>query len=190
MPEEWIEDPVLRQRFSFRRETDESGADVLHVDTWVDPGGGVTPHVHPAMEERFTVLEGEASFLGGRSWQTATAGETVVVPAGTRHAYRNRSERPAHIVCEARPPSTLQPFLEDTAALSRAGKITGRGIPKGLDALLAGAVLADGYSEMVTLGFPPMPPAAVQRLLFGPMAKLGVRRGYRPGHFAEHLESR
>lgn len=188
MTESWIEDPVLRQRFSFRRDTDAAGEELLHVDCWVDPGGGVTPHVHPDMEERFTVLEGEGSFLAGRSWQTASAGETVVVPPGTRHAYRNRGDRPAHIVCEARPPSTLQPFLEDTAALSRAGKITGRGIPKGLDALLAGAVLADGYSEMVTLGFPPMPPGPIQRLLFGPLAKLGERRGYRPGHFAEVLE--
>src|SRR3954447_1514738 len=45
-----IEDPVLRQRYSFERRDD-----VLIVDVWVDPGGGVTPHVHPAMEEHFRV---------------------------------------------------------------------------------------------------------------------------------------
>jgi hypothetical protein len=39
---------------------------VLHVATWVDPGGGVTPHLHPAMEERFAMLEGRLSFLAGR----------------------------------------------------------------------------------------------------------------------------
>src|SRR5213593_2599223 len=99
-----VEDPVLRQRFSFRRTTDEDGSEVLHVETWVDPGGGVTPHIHPAMEERFEVLEGTASFLSGKKWVTAGAGETVVVPAGTRHAYRNKSDSEVHLVCHVRPP--------------------------------------------------------------------------------------
>jgi quercetin dioxygenase-like cupin family protein len=186
MGDEPITDPVLRQRLSFRRRSDEQG-EVLEVDTWVEPGGGVTPHVHPAMEERFTVLEGRASFLAGREWSEASAGETVVVPAGTRHAYRNDSDESAHIVCEARPPSTLQEFLTDTVAMSRAGKITRRGIPRGLDGLLAGAALAHGYRDMVVLGFPPLPPAPVQRLLFPPLARLAERRGYRPGSFAAAL---
>ena len=132
-----IEDPVLRQRLDFRRTTDEDGGEVLHVEMWVDPGGGVPPHIHPAMEERFEVLEGTPSFLAGRKWRTASAGETVVAPAGVRHAYRNRGEETAHIVCHARPPSTLQEFLEETAALGRAGKLTRRGaLPNSFDALV------------------------------------------------------
>src|SRR5918992_5655204 len=123
-----IEDPVLRQRLSFRRTTDEDG-EVLHVETWIDQGGGVTPHVHPAMEERFEVLAGHPSFLAGRRWRTAAPGETVVVPAGLRHAYRNRGDEVAHVVCEARPPSTLQEFLEEAAALGRAGKVTRHALP-------------------------------------------------------------
>jgi quercetin dioxygenase-like cupin family protein len=75
-----VEDPVLMQRFSFRRTTDEDGGEVLHVETWVDPGGGVTPHIHPVMDECFKVLGGRPSFLAGRKWQTASPGDTVVVP--------------------------------------------------------------------------------------------------------------
>jgi len=185
MNQDVFDDPVLRQRFRFSRAADEEGAEVLHVDTWVDPGGGVTPHVHPAMEERFEVLEGQLSFLSGRKWQTASAGETVVVPPGVRHAYRNRGEETAHMTCHARPPSTLQEFLEDTVALSRAGKITRQGIPKSLSGLLAGAVLAERYRDMVVLGFPPLPPPFLQRALFPALARLGERRGYRAGRFAE-----
>jgi quercetin dioxygenase-like cupin family protein len=187
MNDEVIEDPVLRQRFRFRRTADEDGSPVLHVETWVDPGGGVTPHVHPAMEERFEILEGQPSFLAGRSWGTASRGETVVVAPGLRHAYRNRSESTVHMVCHVRPPSTLQEFLTDTAALSRAGKITRSGIPKGLSGLLAGAVLAEHYRDMVVLGFPPMPPEFVQRILFPALARLGERRGYRAGSFAQTI---
>src|SRR5262245_52039410 len=112
-----VEDPVLRQRLSFSRTTDPGGGEVMHVEIWVDPGGGGTPHIRPAMEERFEVLEGTPSFLSGRSWSTAAAGETVVVPAGARHAYRNQSGETAHMVCHARPPSTLQEFLEETTEL-------------------------------------------------------------------------
>src|SRR4051794_41161062 len=95
-----LEDPILKQRLGFRRSTDENGTEVLEVDTWVEPGGGVTPHVHPAMEERFTVHSGQCDFLAGRRWHTAGPGETVVVPAGTRHAYRNRGDEVAHVICE------------------------------------------------------------------------------------------
>ncbi len=175
MDQELVQDPVLRQRFSFSRTIDDDGSEVLNVETWVDPGGGVTPHVHPAMEERFTVLSGRAGFLAGRTWQTAEAGETVVVPAGTRHAYRNEGDEVAHIVCEARPPSTLQEFLEETAALGRAGKFTRRALPRGLSGLLEGAALAERHRDMVVLGFP-LPPRPVQRLLLPPLARLAERR--------------
>jgi quercetin dioxygenase-like cupin family protein len=188
MPQQVIEDPVLRQRFSFRRSTDEDGGEVLHVEAWVDPGGGVTPHVHPAMEERFNVLSGHPSFLAGRKWEKAAPGDTVVVPAGVRHAYRNTGDETAHFVCDVRPPSSLQEFLEDAAALSRAGKLTRRAIPKGPSAMLAGVVMAHHYRDMVTLLFPPMPPPFLQRLLFPALARLGERRGYRAGHFTEILE--
>jgi quercetin dioxygenase-like cupin family protein len=181
-----VEDPTLRQRLRFSRTRDPEVGEVLHVETWVDPGGGVTPHLHPAMEERFEMLEGRLSFLAGRKWSPAESGETVFVPAGVRHAYRNKDEETAHFVCHVRPPSTLQEFLEDAAALGRAGKLTRRGaFPKSFDALLQGALMAHYYRDTVVLLFPPLPPPSVQRLIFPTLARLAMRRGYRAGHFAE-----
>src|SRR5688572_16776168 len=119
-----VEDPVLRQRYSFEVGTDDEGGDVLHVEMWIDPGGGVTPHIHPGMEERFHVLAGRPSFLAGREWSTAAPGDEVVVAPGVRHCFRNDADEPAHVRCDARPPSSLQQFLEEVAALSRAGRIT------------------------------------------------------------------
>jgi quercetin dioxygenase-like cupin family protein len=193
MPEDVIEarddvvvDPVLRQRHRFTRRTDERG-ELLEINSWVEPGGGVTPHVHPTMDERFTVVSGRCSFLGGRRWTEASAGESVDVPAGARHAYRNDGDEVAHIVCEARPPQTLEEFLTDTAALSRAGKITRQGFPRGWDGILAGVALVHGYRDMVELGFP-LPPQPVQRVLFPPLVRIAERRGYRPGNFQAALE--
>lgn len=182
MTERLVEDPVFQTRYRFSRTTDDDGREVQHVEMWVDPGGGVTPHVHPSMDERFTVAEGRAEFLAGRRWQSAGPGETVVVAAGTRHAFRNRSEQVSRVLCEARPASTLQAFLEDVAGLSRAGKLSRFGLPKP-SGVLEAAVLADHYRDMVVLLFP-APPRIVQRLLFSPLARVAERRGMRAGEFA------
>src|SRR3954449_13019881 len=107
MSESVVEDPILRQRYSFSRSTDEDGGEVLHVDTWIEPGGGVTPHVHPAMEERFHVLEGSAEFLSGRRWSAAGPGEEAVGPAGEG----GRAGRGGGAGLAARPPPRLpQPW--------------------------------------------------------------------------------
>jgi quercetin dioxygenase-like cupin family protein len=170
-----VVDPVLRMRSKFTRAT-EDGEDVLYVETWVDPGGGVTPHVHPAMDEKFEVLDGTMEFLAGRRWTPSRAGETVAVPRGTRHAFRNRSTTMGHIRCRVTPPSTLQAFLEGAATLSRSGAITRHGLPRSLTGLLRAAVLADDHREMVTL-LAPLPPLAIQRLIIPPLARLARRRG-------------
>jgi mannose-6-phosphate isomerase-like protein (cupin superfamily) len=168
-----VEDPVLRQRLRFERTAEADGSEILRVEIWVDPGGGVTPHIHPALEERFEVVSGHPSFLAGRRWRTASPGETVVVPAGQRHAYRNRSGAEVHMVCHARPPSSLQEFLEDAAALARDGKIRTRwALPAGPRAFVEGAALAHRHREMVTLLFPPLPPPALQRLVLPVLARI------------------
>jgi quercetin dioxygenase-like cupin family protein len=171
-----VEDPVLHERLRFERTIDPNGGEVLHVEIWVDPGGGVTPHFHPAVVERFEVLSGKPSFLAGRRWKTASPGETVVVPARMRHAYRNRSDEQVHMVCHVRPPSSLQEFLEDAAALARAGKIRTRwALPAGPRAFIEGAALAYRHREMVTLLFPPLPPPAVQRVVLPVLARIHER---------------
>src|SRR5215213_9642535 len=138
-----VEDPVLRQRYEFRRE-----GDVLVVEAWVDPGGGVTPHVHPAMEEHFKVLDGELEFLVGRKWVRL---DDVVVPAGTRHAYRNVSERTAHMVTEVTPPLELERFLTEVAGLARRRRFTRRGLPTSLGAVPELASVAHRYRDTVVL---------------------------------------
>lgn len=185
---ELTEDPVLRMRSRFWRSRTEDAAEMLNVETWIDPGGGVTPHVHPAMEERFEVLEGRPEFLAGRRWSAAEPGQTVVVPPGLRHAFRNRSSGLAHFVCHATPPSTLQEFLEDAAGLSRSGGITRRALPRSLDGLLQAAVMAHHYREMVTL-LAPLPPPAIQRLVIPPLARAGERRGFRAGSIGRSAPS-
>ena len=183
MTEQVVEDPVLRQRYVFRRSTDADGAETLEVEVWVQPKGGVVPHVHPTFEERFDVLEGEVTFWVNRKRLPTRAGETAVVPAGARHTYRNTSGEPARMRASARPPEPeLQEFLEDAAALGRAGLYTRFAVPTSLRGLLGLAVMADHYRRTTIVL---MPPPWLQRVLLGPFVRLGQRRGFRPGHYAD-----
>lgn len=182
---EIVHDPVFGHRLRFEDTTDEHGAPAVLCEMWIEPGGGVPPHVHPRMEERFTVLAGRPEFLAGRSWVVRDPGETVVIPAGTRHAYRNRSDAEAHVRCIATPPDpALAGFLTEAAALARAGRITKLGIPKGARGWLQGAVMIEAYGHMVEMSFPPAPPRPVQRLLFPLLAAIAKRRGYRAGQLS------
>ncbi len=173
MGQRLVEDPVLKQRLGFQPSDD---GEAVRVEMWVDPGGGVPPHIHPAMEERFEVLSGRMEFLAGRKWTSAGAGESATVPPGVRHAYRNRGEEPAHAVCHATPASSLQEFLEDAAAMARAGKMTRGGFPTSPSALVEALGLLARHRDMVVMTYPLMPPPPVQRLLFRLVGGRGLSR--------------
>ena len=174
-----VEDPAGRQHYAFERRSSDGG-ELLYVDVWVDPGGAVPAHSHPRHEERFEVLEGEVTFTVGRRKVRAGAGERAVVPAGVRHAFRNPGNATAHMRVEVEPPMRLQEFLEDFAAVARAGLLGGRGamrFPKGLKGLLQVSLLTRDYRQDET-ALVLSPPLIVQRLLMDPLARLAERRGY------------
>jgi mannose-6-phosphate isomerase-like protein (cupin superfamily) len=176
MTDELVVDPVGRQRYVFRRVTEEDGTEVQHAEGWVDPGGNVPPHVHPHQEERFDVLEGEMTFTVGRGKKRARAGESVVVPPGTRHAFRSTGDVPAHIRVEARPAADLEEFLRRTAELGRSGylvKIGPFSLPKTPRGVVEAAKLLHRHRDNTVILFPP---PTVQRLLMDPLARRAARR--------------
>jgi quercetin dioxygenase-like cupin family protein len=174
MNEALVEDPVFNYRIKFHPQEGE----VLRMDIYVDAGGGVSiPHYHPATEERFTVLEGEATFTADGEKVTARPGdETVVVRPGVRHSFENTGEGEAQIVCEAEPAMELKGFLTEAAAMARAGKYTRHGIPRGFRALLEAAEFTDRYRSTVVITGRTFPPPKLQPALVGPLARWQRRR--------------
>ena len=163
-----IEDPVLCYRYRFRPE-----GQVLKVDVWVDPGGGVTiDHFHPTIEERWHVLEGDVTFTVDGEERPAGPGDCLTAAPGVRHAFENTGPREARLEVEAEPPGELQEFLNEAARLAEAGRYTRNGRPKGVRGLLEGADFALRYRDTTVTTFPP---PALQRILFPPLAWVGRR---------------
>jgi quercetin dioxygenase-like cupin family protein len=55
-------------------------------------GSGPGPHKHTWSDETFYILDGEITFLIGEEIKTAQAGDFLMVPRDTRHAFRVDSE--------------------------------------------------------------------------------------------------
>ncbi len=85
-----IENPVTGERVVVRVGTEDSGGELLVVDAYVRPGGAVTgEHVHPAIEERFTVVRGRVGLrLDGRE-SIAELGRPLHVPPDVAHDWWN-----------------------------------------------------------------------------------------------------
>jgi mannose-6-phosphate isomerase-like protein (cupin superfamily) len=56
------------------------------------PGDQAPPHVHHASDEGFCVVAGQLEVLVGAERLVLSAGEHVVVPAGTRHTFATVGE--------------------------------------------------------------------------------------------------
>jgi quercetin dioxygenase-like cupin family protein len=71
-------------------------AQLCIFEQWVAPGGGAPTHSHP-VEEVLTVLEGEAEMWIDEQRKIVSAGQSLIVPAGRRHGFRNSGTTTLHI---------------------------------------------------------------------------------------------
>ena len=176
-----VENPVTGERVVVRVGTEESGGNLLVVEGYIRPGGRVTgEHVHPAIEETFTVVGGRVGFrLDGRE-SIAEPGQRLHAPAGTAHDWWNAGEDEAHVVVEISPAARFEEMVANLFGLARDGKTNARGMPN----LLQGAVFAREFSDVLHFTRPPL---AVQKALFGVLAPLARLLGYR-GSYPEYLD--
>lgn len=94
----------------------ENGATALCIfEQWVAPGTGAPTHSHP-VEEVLTVREGQAEMWIGADRVTVTAGQSLRIPPGKLHGFRNSGKDTLHIhavlassVFEATPEGAAEP---------------------------------------------------------------------------------
>ncbi len=76
------------------------------TEATLPPGLGAPPHIHHEHEEAFYVLDGEVTFVVEGEGLVATAGDFVLVPRGTTHAFDISGDGDATYLCIFSPPIT------------------------------------------------------------------------------------
>jgi quercetin dioxygenase-like cupin family protein len=117
-PEQWREGVQTRMVISA-----QNGATQLCVfEQWVAPGNGAPTHSHP-VEELLTVREGEAEMWIDEARTLVRAGQSLIVPAGRLHGFRNSGTDTLHVhailaspIFEAMPEGSSEATRRWTAA--------------------------------------------------------------------------
>jgi hypothetical protein len=131
----------------------------------------VGEHRHPAIVERFTVIEGELTVKRNGQTGILRQGETAIAEAGVWHDWWNAGERDARVRVEITPGERFLHMIETFFGLARLGHTDRKGMPR----LLQLVPIAREFSDVVEFR---SPPAAVQRIVFGALAPVARWRGY------------
>lgn len=150
--------------------TDERGDYLLMRERTRRSGRLAGPHWHPVLCETFTVRSGRLRFRRGDTWTTLGPGDTMTVAPGQVHEFRRASGQ-LEMLHEVRPPGQHREMFAFMFALDVTGRVSRFGVP--LNPLALGVLwrLQDGYLT----GIPPR----VQEIVFGGLARLADRLGYR-----------
>ncbi len=167
------ENPVTRERATILElpYTNPEGRTVAELTALVG-ARVVGEHRHPAIVERFTVLEGELTLKRDGQTSIVREGETAVVEAGVWHDWWNASDRNARVRVEITPGERFAHMIETLFGLARLGYTNAKGMPHPLQL----ALFAREFSDVLVFR---SPPPAVQRAIFGALAPLAHWRGYR-----------
>src|SRR5665811_92665 len=71
-------------------------AQLCIFEQWISPGTGAPTHTHP-VEEVLTVREGEAEMWMDEQRLIVPAGQSLIVPAGRNHGFRNSGAKTLHL---------------------------------------------------------------------------------------------
>jgi quercetin dioxygenase-like cupin family protein len=132
----------------------------------------VGEHRHPALVERFTVLEGELTMKLDGQTSILREGETAVIEPGVWHDWWNASDRDARVRVEITPGERFAHMIETLFGLARLGHTNAKGMPPPLQL----ALTAREFGDVIVFRSPPQ---AVQRAVFAALAPIAHWRGYR-----------
>jgi mannose-6-phosphate isomerase-like protein (cupin superfamily) len=125
--------PVIGDKATLIKTSDDTRGEYTLMEVVVAPGGGNTPHIHETFSEKFTVIEGRLSVTLNGSVHHLDAGESATVPGRAPHCFNNNTKTPVKFLVEFRP---AQPGFEKAIAigygLAADGLVTKRAMPKNL----------------------------------------------------------
>jgi quercetin dioxygenase-like cupin family protein len=92
-------------------------AQLCQFEQWCATGTGAPTHLH-AVEEILTVLHGEAEIWIEGELRASNAGQSVVIPAGRKHGFRNVGTETLHVLATLAAP-IFEASFDDQKEVSR-----------------------------------------------------------------------
>jgi mannose-6-phosphate isomerase-like protein (cupin superfamily) len=170
---EVLENPVTRERAAIIELPWQNAQGRAVAEMTALPGARVLgEHLHPAIHESFSVLQGELTVIRDGQRSTLGAGESAEVEPGVWHDWFNRGAVDAVVRVEVTPGERFAHMIETLFGLAREGHVDGKGMPDPLQL----ALTAQEFSDVIVFR---KPPPWVQRFVFGALAPIARRRGYR-----------
>jgi mannose-6-phosphate isomerase-like protein (cupin superfamily) len=168
-PGDVIENPVTGERITFLRTSAETGGAIAEMELELSPAAQLAAeHIHLRQEERFEVVDGLITVRCGGDESLAGPGETVVVPAGTPHAWAPAGDRGARVRLTFEPGAGIEEFFDEFFRLGREGRTNAKGMPN----LFVTARLGLAHDMYL-----PGPPVPLQRAAFRVLAGAGRALG-------------
>jgi quercetin dioxygenase-like cupin family protein len=168
------ENPVTRERATILELPFENPEGRATAELTALVGARVVgEHRHPALVERFAVLEGELTVKRAGRTSILHEGESAVIEPGVWHDWWNASDRDARVRVEITPGERFAHMIETLFGLARLGHVNSKGMPPPLQL----ALFAQEFSDVIVFR---KPPVAVQHALFAVLAPIARWRGYRP----------
>ena len=129
-PGDVIENPVTGERITFVRTSAQTGGSLAEMELELSPTAQLAAeHIHLSQEERFEVLDGLIRVRCGGDESLAGAGETVVVPAGSPHAWAPDGDAGARVRLTFTPGAGIEEFFDEFFRLGREGRTNAKGMP-------------------------------------------------------------
>ena len=173
---ERYENPVTGEYGYTRIGTEETGGKLLVSDLRVRPGGAVLgAHLHPTIDERFTVVSGKIGYMLGDQRGVLEAGQSADLPKGIPHDWWNAGDEEARVIVEIRPAARFEEMVITLFGLAAEGKTNKKGVPNPLQL----AVISQEFADVVQFM---SPPPALQKVLFAVLAPLGRALGYKASY--------
>ncbi len=168
-----LENPVTLERAAVLELPWHNNAGRAVAELIAQPGARVVgEHRHPAIVERFEVLDGQLTLKLDGVTHVLGPGQGATIEANTWHDWWNSGNVAARVRIEVTPGHRFVHMIETLFGLARLGHVGADGMPNLLQLSLTGPEFAD----VIVFRSPPL---LVQRVLFGALAPIAHMRGYR-----------
>lgn len=154
-----------------RKSTADTGGERVEMEFSLPPGSPGPPrHFHPGQEEEWHVLDGTLSAYLDDRWQPLEAGQSVSIPRGRAHTFRNDTAEAVRVRDVHVPALGFQEYMETLDRLTETGKVKSLKSPSSL--IYLAMVLKNHRDTQLTA-------SAAQRAAESVLARLGRLLRYR-----------